>query len=163
MHKQMMTILHGESELIDALNNPEVWDDHHMSKWQVASDFIAEIRAEIELSGKYPYNDTIANLTAQRLNIPITSFLGTLVYNTQGWVSDKKKSDAGWEIITQEMIDTAYANKQKIEVMQEGYLFTTKNLYNVRKIGSKCYAMKPHARNWALTIQPDIYAKIYQE
>ena len=159
MYTEMTTILHGESELRSALIDTSWHEKAGLERYKVASDFLAGIRTEIESAGKYPYNDTITDLTVQRLNITVTDALKTLVYNTQCWVSDKARSDAGWVTLTQELIDLAYEQKAKIETQGD----FINNVYNVRQIGGKNYAMKPHASKRALAVAPWVYARIIKQ
>lgn len=148
--------LKDENDLRAALDNPEYMDWPYPRKWHVRSDFIIGIIDEIAMEGKYPYNIDVQRRTEARLEIgqqnDNQSPLSVLVYNAQKFRHSDERIKAGYEPLSQELLDRAGEGAQ-IEVQGEtiiGGMCTV--LYNVRKIGEKLYAMQPRKRKYALSI-----------
>lgn len=152
-------LLKDKDELLAALEKDDRNQWGHDAMWSVKSNFICDCIREITASGKYPYNSTVWEHVRAKLGLPYVRFenegdtLSLLVYNAQCYVRHDDLVNAGYSPLTQEMIDQAYNKKMKIET-------ASGRVYNVRKIGDKVYAMKPHARNRALIVDCDTPAKI---
>jgi hypothetical protein len=156
-------------ELIDYLSNhpdnhcnnqfyPPSKDDVNETK----SDFLCDCIRELESNGKFPYNCDVWMLARKKLGLEEIDynfwwdnqreypFSYKILYIMVCRASQYKSSDDlisnGFVPVTQEMIDQAGINKKKIKT-QNG------TIYNIKKIGESWYAMKPYARNYALSVQ----------
>ena len=152
MSKKFTITLRGEAELRDLLANP-VWKDGD-DGWKTDSDFIRAVIDEIVQGGNYPYNSDVQREVERRLSVPRQGDSGTplsrLIYTTQTFRHDERLKAEGWQPMTQEVVDEAFRIGGKIELRGD----FTRQIFNVRKIGGKCYAMKPNARNKVLGVAP---------
>lgn len=126
-----------------ALANP-VWETR--DRFEVKSVWMIGIIDEIVASGKYPYNNDVQRLAEKRLGIPPQpesgSPLSLLVYNAQCYRDSDRKRAAGFVVVTEAMIQSAFDTGSKIEC-EGGTLLT------VRQVNGKLYAFKPRKRVWA--------------
>lgn len=132
-----------------ALSDP-AWHTNIHSKWRVKPEWLIGLIDEYEATGKYPYNADIQAIAETRLGLPVSNEanrqLATLVYNAQNYRRDDRLRAAGFEPLTEAMLRSAFEQKVQIET-QCG------NVYNVREIDGKLYAMKPRKRKWAMPVQ----------
>jgi len=152
MSKKPTITLRGEAELREFLANP-VWKDGD-NGWKTDSDFIRAVIDETAQSGVFPYNSTVQCEVERRLGVPCQddsgSVLSCLVYNAQEFRDEARLEAEGWMPMTQEVVDEAFRIGGKIELRGD----FIRQIFNVRKINGKCYAMKPKARNKALAVAP---------
>jgi len=161
MSKKPFITLRGEAELSVFLANP-IWKDGD-DGWKTASDFISAVIHEIEHAGNYPYNSDVQREVERRLGVPRQddsgSVLSRLIFNTQIFRHDERLKAQGFQPMTQEVVDEAFRVGGKIEMCGD----FTRQIFNVRKIGGKCYAMKPKARNKALAVAPYHMVRIVEK
>ncbi len=152
MSKKFTITLRGEAELKEFLANP-IWKDGD-DGWKTDSDFIRAVIDEIVQNGDYPYNSTVQREVERRLSVPRQDDSGTplsrLIYTTQTFRHDERLKAQGFQPMTQEVVDEAFRIGAMIELRGD----FTRQIFNVRKIGGKCYAMKPKARNKVLGVAP---------
>lgn len=121
-----------------------LWKLHeHPFQYRIRSEFCVALIAEIESTGKYPYNLDVQRLAEKRLGIAeqpdSQSALSVLVYNAQQFRRDDKNVARGLSAFTPEMIAEA-GEGGRIELGNGQIL-------NVRRVNGKLYAMPPRARN----------------
>lgn len=164
--------LNGKEELLTALANPESLMNFG-SKGQpqscdkrVKSTFIIELIKEIEASGKFPYNSTAYNLAVERLGLPYGDYdglgesgegknkrLSWLVYYAQEFKGNDWLIEQGYSRLTAEMIQQAFDEGKKIELLGESIFGKSRQLYNIRNINGRLYAMLPHKQKYALRVE----------
>ena len=153
--------LHGIEGVKAALAAPEQWCNlPYPGKYRVKSDWIIGLITEIEASGKYPYNLTVAKLAHARLGLPPMTdheldhgHLATLVYNAQRYRNSDSLVAEGYTPLRESMLQEAFKQKRKI-VTRCGLTLT------VREINGKLWAFKPRKRVQAVALGFDNPAKL---
>jgi hypothetical protein len=157
--------LETAGELLEALETPaivESWESKpYPFSWRVRSEWLVNLIREIEESGQYPYNATVAQLAISRLGLPEMSYaelskegttLSRLVYNAQGFRRSDDLVNAGYSQLDQAMVESA-GDGGRIEIAGENLLGgPCSNVFNVRRVNGELYLMKPNARKYRLMI-----------
>jgi len=127
---------------------------------RIKSLWLCDLIREIKAGGQYPYNMVVYRLAEDRLGLAPTHYDGEdarailkwLVYWNQEFCGHDDLVRLGFSALTQEMIEQAFEQKSGIEIYSEGTMSSGTALYNVRKIGSVVYVMKPRSRKYAVRI-----------
>jgi len=79
--------------------------------------------------------------------------LATLVYNCQGYRRHDQLVRDGWRVGTEEMLREAFNTKRGIMIIGESMLGNpAQEVFKVREINGKLYALRPNARKFAMKI-----------
>ena len=93
-------------------------------KWQVASEWLADLMDEREKTDGFQYNSSVMLWLEAREGWPKhaenASVLSILVYTTQDYRRQRAKRRAGYAFLDRAMIEAAIARKAKITVWAEG-------------------------------------------
>ena len=141
-HAKNQCVIEGVRE---ALSNTSWKDKKHPFCYKVKSDWLIALVDEI-IRGKgkgFAYNVDVRILAEERLGgFPKRTQaeysqegtpLSTLIYNAQCFRRSDDLLTQGYVPVSQEMVDQAFAAGGKIQ--------TPGQLYNVRKVNGKCYAI----------------------
>lgn len=143
-------ILATVDDLRHALTNELWWDQvNHgtVDKWRIKSEWLCTF---IESRTELVYNCDFMRAVETELSLPrfndSGSPLSLLVYNARRFIYRDKLIREGYFGLTQEKIDEALANGQRLK-MTDGTVLTA------RHVNGKTYAFAQHKRNWFVVPQ----------
>jgi hypothetical protein len=152
--------LETKEDVIAALADTSWKDQPYPYEYRVKSVWLISLIEEIiATTGRYfAYNSEVKRLAEQRLGYPAQNDayyskennpLSTLIYNAQCYQRSDKLRAAGYQPMTQALIEEAFAKAAKIEIISDSLLGGPRPVVlNAREIGGKVYAMQPRKRKY---------------
>lgn len=140
-------VLQGIEGVRAALAEPDPWFKLVGDRYRVKSDWLIDLIDEIAAT-RYPYNAVIRALARERLGLPALSEaenaregtpLSALVYNAQNYRHSDQLRAQGYEPLTQELAERAYAEGKVVIGQNETVL-------SPREVSGKVYLFKPRKR-----------------
>jgi hypothetical protein len=158
-YENPVLILKTENDFVEYCKNPVYSDNSHdMNKWHVKSVFVIEIINEYA-KNKYPYNSNIVEIIKKLYPELNKDIIDLLVYNAQEYRYFDNKINAGYFLLTQEVLDLSYKNKKKIMVNDK--------ICQLVEFDNKIYCKPKYSKNKAYFVYPakcenDLWAKFVE-
>lgn len=129
-------------------------EDYGDLRYGVRSDWLVSIIKEVKASGEFPYNAVIKKAASEELGLPVSDYsnegdmLSLLIYNAQQYARSDACCEAGYEPLTQALIERAFHSKMKIECLGDSVLGQNRSTFTPRNVKGVIRAMLPKSRKY---------------